>query len=82
MAGYKNSESDKLQVGSIKIARPISPTTIDMEVQFNVANGIYVSGSLSSLNATYGDYGDATADEIKSESFKGTEISFAINSLF
>ncbi len=35
--GYKNSESDKLEVGSTKIARPISSTTIDMEVQFNVA---------------------------------------------
>ena len=28
------------------------------------------------------DYGDATADEIKSESYKGTEKSFAINALF
>ena len=82
LVNYVNSESDKLEDGSTKIARPISSTTIDLEVQVNVANGIYVSGSLSSLNATYGDYGDATADEIKSESYKGTEISFGINSLF
>ena len=82
LVGYKNSESDKLEDGSTKIARPITSTTIDLEAQINVANGIYASGSLSSLNATYGDYGDATADEIKSESYKGTEISFAINALF
>ena len=82
LVGYKNSESDKLEDGSTKIARPITSTTIDLEAQINVANGIYASGSLSSLNATYGDYGDVTADEIKSESYKGTEISFAINSLF
>ncbi len=82
LVGYKNLESDKLEDGSTKIARPITSTTIDLEAQINVTNGIYASGSLSSLNATYGDYGDATADEIKSESYKGTEISFAINALF
>ena len=64
MVGYTSTESDKLEDGSTKIARPISSSTIDLEGQVDVDNGIYASVSLTSLNATFGDYGNASYDLI------------------
>ena len=82
LVGYTSTESDKLEDGSTKIARPISSSTIDLEGQFEVGNGIYASVSLTSLNATYGDYGNTTYDLIKSDSYKSTTMSLAINAIF
>jgi len=64
LVGYTSTESDKLEDGSTKIARPISSSTIDLEGQVDVDNGIYASVSLTSLNATFGDYGNASYDLI------------------
>ena len=43
---------------------------------------LYPSVQLTLLNVTYGDYGDAASDEVKSDSEKDTIISFTVDAFF
>ena len=81
LAGYTNSESQKLKDGSTNVARPSSLSLISLGAQFEM-DEVYPSIQFNIFNKSYGDYGNSSSDSTKIESFKYTDISFAVNASF
>jgi len=82
LAGYTNSESQKLKDGSTNVARPSSHSLISLGAQFKMDEGVYPLIQFNIFNKSYGDYGNSSSDSTKIESFKYTDISFAVNASF
>ena len=64
------------------ISRPNSFSTIDLQVQYELDEGMYFSGDLRKIDTKYGDYGIATEDEVKANTRAENDIKLGINVVF
>jgi len=79
LIGYSNGSEAKVVDGTEYISRPNSYSTIDLMVQYELDEGMYFSGDLRKIDVKYGDYGIATEDEIKSNTYAENDIKLGIN---
>ena len=82
LIGYSNGSEAKVVDGTEYISRPNSFSTIDLQVQYELDEGMYFSGDLKKIDVKYGDYGIATQDEVKINSSAGNDIKLGINVAF
>ncbi len=77
-----NGSEEKVVDGTEYISRPNSFSTIDLQVQYELDEGMYISGDLRKIDAEYGDYGIATEDEVKANTRAENDIKLGINVAF
>ena len=82
LIGYSNGSEEKVVDGTEYISRPNSFSTIDLQVQYELDEGMYFSGDLRKIDAKYGDYGIATKDEVKTNTLAENDIKLGINVVF
>ena len=82
LIGYSNGSEEKVVDGTEYISRPNSFSTIDLQVQYELDEGMYFSGDLRKIDAKYGDYGIATEDEVKTNTLAENDIKLGINVVF
>jgi len=79
LIGYSNGSEEKVVDGTEYISRPNNYSSIDLKVQYELDEGMYFSGDLRKFDVKYGDYGIATEDEIKSNTYAENDIKLGIN---
>ena len=82
LIGYSNGSEAKVVNGTEYISRPNSFSTIDLQVQYELDEGMYFSGDLRKIDTKYGDYGIATEDEVKANTRAENDIKLGINVVF
>ena len=82
LIGYSNGSEEKVVDGTEYISRPNSFSTIDLQVQYELDEGMYFSGDLKKIDVKYGDYGIATKDEVKTNTLAENDIKLGINVVF
>ena len=68
--------------GTEYISRPNSFSAIDLQVQYELDEGMYFNGDLKKYDVKYGDYGIATEDEVKTNTHAENDIKLGINVAF
>ena len=82
LIGYSNGSEEKVVDGTEYISRPNSFSTIDLQVQYELDEGMYFSGDLKKIDVKYGDYGIATEDEVKTNTHAENDIKLGLNVAF